>query len=143
MSIVSYEVSIDGGAAIDLADFTSPVRVAGLTPDTTYSSFRLRSRDGSGNVSAWSEAVGPATTDARTLVHYRIGCGTSITEGLFEADSVRMLITAATGLASGSYGATCRSFGSYRPGTGRSLYHVSVTTAAGNTFTIHFPGHGP
>jgi hypothetical protein len=137
MSIVSYEVSIDGGAAIDLADFTSPVRVAGLTPDTTYSSFRLRSRDGSGNVSAWSEAVGPATTDARTLVHYRIGCGTSITEGLFEADSVNNY-QGGTGLATGPYFGSPDLTGLTDPAP-LGVYTRGRYNTAGNTFTYTFP----
>jgi hypothetical protein len=57
--VAGYELSIDGGAAIDLGDVLTSTRT-GLTSGTTYQ-YRVRAYDAAGNRSAYCTAV-PATT---------------------------------------------------------------------------------
>lgn len=50
-----YNISIDGGGAIDVGDVLE-YDATGLTPFQEYS-FRVQRRDSQGNVSAWSPTV--------------------------------------------------------------------------------------
>lgn len=61
VAVTGYELSIDGGAAIDVGNVLTVDRT-GLTPGTGYS-FRVRAYDAAGNRSAYSGAV-VGTTDA-------------------------------------------------------------------------------
>jgi hypothetical protein len=140
MAIVSYEASTDNGPWLDLNDASSPVTPSGLLPGTTYSSFRLRSRDAAGNESDPSDAVGPVTTDAvPATIHYQISCGFPGIAGAspYEDDTLHSYF-GGTGLASGSYGTVPDLTGLVNPAP-VIVYRGFRYNTAGNTFTYTFP----
>lgn len=86
MAIVTHQVSINGGPALDMG-LAIPMIVEGLTPGTYYSSFRIREKDGAGNVSEWVEC-GSATTDAAPdPVNLRVNAGQAAAFSPFVADT--------------------------------------------------------
>lgn len=136
----TIEASIDGGPAIDLNDPLSPVTLAGLAADTTYNSLRLRRVSDAGIESAWSEAVGPVTTDALppTLL-FQVSCGFPGILGAapFEDDNLNSY-HGGTGAAAGSYGSPPNLAGVPDPAPS-IVYHGLRYNTAGNTFTYTFP----
>jgi len=62
VGVVSYDVSLDGGATAYQTGISVGGNITGLTKQTNYPDVRVRSRDASANVSSWSTYSANLTT---------------------------------------------------------------------------------
>jgi chitinase len=78
VGVTGYEISIDGGAAIDVGDVLSSDRT-GLTEGQSYS-FRVRAYDAAGNRSAYSDALAGGTADVTAPSVPAMAAATGVTD---------------------------------------------------------------